>query len=75
MTPPRTSPFRRKLLLLAAAVAVLGCATLVYCVDPAKGGVYPPCLFHAMTGCIVPAADRSARCTGSCTANSPPPFA
>ena len=54
MTPPRTSPFRRRLLLLATAVAVLGRATLLYCVDPAGGGVYPPCLFHSITGWYCP---------------------
>ena len=54
MTPPRTSPLRRKLLMLATAVAVLGCATLLYRVDPAKGGAYPPCPLHAMTGYYCP---------------------
>ena len=55
MTPPhQTGSPHRKLRLLAVTVAVLVCAALLYCIDPAKGGVFPPCPFHAATGYYCP---------------------
>lgn len=34
---------------------VVAGATLVFLVEPAKGGIYPPCPFHAVTGLFCPA--------------------
>ncbi|MGO8690720.1 MAG: DUF2752 domain-containing protein [Thermoguttaceae bacterium] len=49
-----TRPHRRRLLVLAVGVAALAGAALLYVVDPAKPGVFPPCPFHALTGLHCP---------------------
>lgn len=45
---------KRHLIAVLIAVAVLAVAVVFYFFDPARGGFYPPCLFHQYTGLHCP---------------------
>jgi hypothetical protein len=53
----------RRIGITLAAVALAGAtAAVLYCVPPAPGGIYPPCMLHALTGLHCPGCGAT-RCT------------
>lgn len=44
----------RRIALLVAVLIIASLPLLVFLFDPARAGVYPPCLFHRLTGLWCP---------------------